>query len=211
VDAHGIEIFDGADDDDIVFFIPHDFQFVFLPTNDGLLDEDFIDAGIFDSAGADGFKFFGGSGDATAVAAECETGTDHAGQADFLEDFSGIFHGIGQAAFWQLEIDFFHGFFEEFAVFRLVDGVAGGADHFYIIGFECATVCHFDGGIESGLAAQGRQEGVDRFSGFPLRLENLDNGIGGHRFDVGPIGKLGVRHDGGGIGVDQNNFVAFFT
>ena len=43
VNTHGIEIFDGTDDDDIVFEVPHDLQFEFLPADDRAFHQDFVD------------------------------------------------------------------------------------------------------------------------------------------------------------------------
>lgn len=34
-------------------------------------------------------------------------------------------------------------------------------------------------------------------------------GLPSDRFDVRHIGRIGVRHDGGGVAVDQNGTVAF--
>ena len=38
--AHGIEVFYGADDDDVVVLIAHDFEFKFFPADDGFFYED---------------------------------------------------------------------------------------------------------------------------------------------------------------------------
>ncbi|OPY11760.1 MAG: hypothetical protein A4E69_02647 [Syntrophus sp. PtaB.Bin138] len=43
VHPHGIEILDGADDDDIVRPVPHDLEFIFLPAQRRLLQHDFMD------------------------------------------------------------------------------------------------------------------------------------------------------------------------
>ncbi|KKL56967.1 hypothetical protein LCGC14_2240140, partial [marine sediment metagenome] len=38
--AHGVDILDGADDDDVVFQVPHHLQLELLPAEHRLLDED---------------------------------------------------------------------------------------------------------------------------------------------------------------------------
>ena len=43
VRAHGIEVLDGADDDDVVGEIAHHLQFVFLPAEHRLLDQHLVD------------------------------------------------------------------------------------------------------------------------------------------------------------------------
>jgi hypothetical protein len=40
VDAHGVEVLDGADDDDVVVEVAHDLELELLPAGDALLDED---------------------------------------------------------------------------------------------------------------------------------------------------------------------------
>ena len=41
--SHRIDVLDRANDHAIVVFVPNDFEFVFLPTSDGTLDENFAD------------------------------------------------------------------------------------------------------------------------------------------------------------------------
>ena len=60
--------------------------------------------------------------------------------------------------------------------------------------------------IERGLAAEGGEQGVGAFLGDDL-LHELD----GERLDVGGVGELRVGHDGGRIGVHQDDAVAFFA
>src|ERR1700733_12101966 len=43
VDAHGIEVLDRADDDDVVFGVTHHLEFEFLPSENRLFDEGFVD------------------------------------------------------------------------------------------------------------------------------------------------------------------------
>ena len=40
MDAHRVEVLDGADDDDVVRLVAHHLQFVLLPADERLLDED---------------------------------------------------------------------------------------------------------------------------------------------------------------------------
>src|SRR6267378_2584936 len=40
--AHGVEIFDRADDHEVVAIIAHHFELIFLPTEDGLFDQGFV-------------------------------------------------------------------------------------------------------------------------------------------------------------------------
>jgi len=44
MDAHGIDIFDEADSDHLVFFVADHFQFQLLPAEDGFFNQDLSDA-----------------------------------------------------------------------------------------------------------------------------------------------------------------------
>src|SRR6202021_2830125 len=57
VDAHRVDVFDGADDDDVIRLVAHYLELVFLPAEDGLLDEHFGDGGGVEAALNGGFEF----------------------------------------------------------------------------------------------------------------------------------------------------------
>src|SRR5207244_989843 len=42
VNAHWVEVLDGADDDDVVGAVAHDLQLELLPADDGFLDQDLV-------------------------------------------------------------------------------------------------------------------------------------------------------------------------
>jgi hypothetical protein len=154
----------------------------------------------------DFFKFFFVVGDAAALAAEGEGGADDEGEgSDFFGDFAGFLHGVGDAGARHVEADFFHGLFEEVAVFAFVDGFGVGTDHADVVFFQYPGFEEGHGGIEGGLAAEGGEEGV-RF----LADDDFLDDFGGDRFDVGAVCELRIRHDCGGVGVDEDDFVSFF-
>lgn len=41
--------------------------------------------------------------------------------------------------------------------------------------------------------------------------DDLFDEVGSHGGDVGSVSRLRVGHDGGGVGVDEDDFVAFFS
>ncbi len=204
MDAHRVEVFYATDDDDVVGGVAHDFEFVFLPADEGLVDLDFGDHGGIESALGEGFEFFHVVGDAGAGAAEGEGGADDAGESGHFDDFAGVGHGVGEAGLGALEADSFHEGFEDGAVFAAADGFAVGADHFDVVFGEDAGVEEGDGGVETGLAAEGGEEGVGAFF-----FDDFGDGFDGDGFDVGAVGHLGVGHDGGGVGIDEDDLVAF--
>ena len=156
VDAHGVEVFDAANDDAVVGFVAHHFHFVFLPAEQRFLDEHFVDGREFDAAFGDFLKFLAIVGNAAAGAAEGVGGADDEGQAaDFIGDGAGFLHIVGGAGDGDIETDAEHEVFEDLAVFAFFDGFGFGADHFDAVFFEHTAVVQFHGGVQGGLAAEG--------------------------------------------------------
>ena len=106
VDAHGVEVLDGADDDAVVGLVAHDFHLVFLPAEEGFLDEDFVDGREIDAALGELLEFLAVVGDAAAGAAEREGGPDDEREAaDLLGDGAGFLEVVGDAADRHVEAD----------------------------------------------------------------------------------------------------------
>ena len=93
-----------------------------------------------------------------------------------------------------------HGLLELLAVLGLVDDFRPGADHLDAVLGEDAVLVQVHGGVQAGLAAEGRQQGVG-----PFLLDDLGDDLPGDRLDVGAVGRLRVGHDGGRVGVDQDD------
>ena len=204
VNAHGIEIFDGADDDEVVAVIAHDFEFVFFPAEDGFFDERFMDRAHVQGVG-DGFlKFFLVVGDGAAGAAESEGGTNHEGKAELIAEAHGVLRAVDESGRGNFQADFAAGVLEPEAIFGNFDGAEGGADHFDFVLFENAGLGEFDSEIESGLAADGGKQRVGAFFNDDFLEIFL-----GERLDVGAMGQFRIGHDRGGIGIDEDDFVAF--
>ncbi len=93
------------------------------------LDQDFVGRGGVDAALDDLDEFGLGVGDAAAGAAHGEGGADDRGQADIVERAQRVGQVLGLDRARRLQPDPGHGLAEAAAVFGLVDGVGGGADH----------------------------------------------------------------------------------
>ena len=205
VDAHGVEVFDRADDHAVVVAVAHDLHFEFLPAEQGFLDEDFGNGREVEAAGDDFLEFLAVVGDAAALAAEGEGGADDEREAaDFLGDFLGFLHRVGGAGARQVEADLEHGVLEELAVLALFDGFGFGADHADAVFVEHAGLVERHRGVEGGLAAEGGEQGVGL-----LADDDFFDHFRRDRLDVGAVGELRVGHDGGRVGVDQDDLVAF--
>jgi hypothetical protein len=69
-----------------------------------------------------------------------------------------------------------------------------------------AVLGQIERAVQRGLAAHGRQQGVR-----PLHRDDLLHHLPVDRFDVGDVRHLRVGHDGGRIGIHQDDAITFFA
>ncbi len=85
VDAHRVDVLDGADDDAVVRLVADDLHLVLLPAEHALLDQHLVGGRGVDAALDDVDELLLVVGDAAAGAAHGEGGADDGGQADVGE------------------------------------------------------------------------------------------------------------------------------
>src|SRR5260370_26473646 len=112
-----------------------------------------------EAAGQDFHQFFAVIGNTSARAAQSERGPDDDREADFAGELNAIFQIVDERRFRHIESDALHSVFEKQAVFSFLDGADLSADQTYVVLVEHAGVSQFNGEIERGLAADGRQKG----------------------------------------------------
>ena len=203
VHAHRVEVFDGADDDDVVSAVAHDLELVFLPAEDGFVDEDLVHGRGFERVAGFFGQFVGGVSDRAARAAEGEAGAEDERVAVFDGEGFDVGEAAGDAAAGHVEADAGHRLAKGFAVFGFADGGDAGADEFDAVGGEHAGVGEGERGVERSLAAEGGQERAGFFEG-----DDRGDVGGGDGLDVDPIGGLGIGHDRGGVRVDEDHLEA---
>src|ERR1019366_5061889 len=89
---------------------------------------------------------------------------------------------------------------EQLAVLAERDSLDAGTDERATVLLQDASLVQGYGRIERRLATKGRQDRV----GMLLGDDRLDD-LGGDRLDVGCVGELGIGHDRGRVGVDQDD------
>ena len=113
---------------------------------------------------------------------------------------------MGYLGLGALQADGLHRLVEEIAIFGLVDGIGVGADHLHAELCQHAMLVEVQGAVQRRLAAHGGQDGVRA-----LDLDDLLHRLPGDRLDVGGVGHHRVGHDGGRVGVDQDDPVALLA
>ena len=155
-----------------------------------VLDQHLVGRGIVDAGAGDAVQLVFVVRDAGAETTHGEARTDHQRVAELLGDLVGLLHDL----------------LEEFAVLATIDGVKGRADQLDVVLLEHARLAQRHGRVQRGLSAQRRQQRVRTFLGDDL-LEDR----GGDRLDVGGVGHFRIGHDGGRVGIDQNDPNALFA
>jgi hypothetical protein len=109
--AHRIEVLDRANDDDVIGAVAHHLQLELFPTDDGFLDQHFVDGAEIESAGDELAELLAVVGDAAAGAAEREARPQHARQTDLLQHLQRFRERARHAAFGHGDADVLHGAF----------------------------------------------------------------------------------------------------
>ena len=79
------------------------------------------------------------------------------------------------------------------------------AQQFYPALGQDAFLFQLHGQVQARLAADARQDGVG-----PLKADDLGNIFQGQGFHVHFVGHAGIGHDGGRVGVAEDDLIAFF-
>src|SRR5690554_4682264 len=206
VHAHGVEVLDGADDDAVVVLVANDFHLILFPADQGLVDQQLVGRRQVQTPGADFFELILVVGDTAAGAAHGEGGTNDAREADVFGRGPGFGHGVNDGGARALKADFPHGLVKTVTVFGFVDGVGVGADHFHTVLFQNPVFFEIQSAVQRSLTTHGGQQGVRLFF-----LDDLFDRLPGDGLDVGGIGHGRVGHDGGRVGVHQDNPVTLFA
>jgi hypothetical protein len=106
---------------------------------------------------------------------------------------------VDDAAARDLQADLDHQVLEDLAVLAAVDRVAVGADHLHVVLREDPAVVAGHGRVQARLPAERGEHGVDRRALLRLADQDLLDGLGRDRLDVGRVGELRVGHDRRGL------------
>ena len=206
VNAHRIEVLDRADDHDIVIHVAHHLHLVLFPADDRLFDQHLGDRRLVEPAADQRIEFLAVVSDGRTAAAQRETGSYDARQANHGEHLAGILDVMHGRPATHLEPNLLHGPLELLALLGLGDHVRAGPDHFDVVLRQHAVASQVHGQIESRLAAERRQE---RIGAFPL--DDLLDNLPRERLDVRPVGGGRVGHDRRRVRIDQDDFVTFLA
>ena len=205
VDSDGVEVFHVADGDAVVSAVADDFEFDFLPAGDAAFDQDLADQAVLQAFRADIVQFLIIVGNTAARAAQGIGRTDDERIADLVGKFRGSRDRLHDGALRDGLMQFLHRLLEEFPVFSLHDAGDLRAQELHIVFFQDAQLIQFHGKVQADLAAQGCQQGIRAFLGNDAFQE-----FHVQRFHIDAVGDMDIRHDRGRVGIDEDDFQAFF-
>ena len=206
MDPHGVEVFDRADDDAVIVLITHHFHFVLFPADQRFINQQFVGRREVQPAGTNFFELFTVVSDTAAGAAHGERRTDDAWVAHVCGHRQRFFHGVRNAGTRGIQTDFLHCHIEATAVFRFINRVSGSADHGDAEFGQHALTFQLQRAVQRRLTAHGRQYRIRT-----LFFDNFAHDFPVNRLNIGRIGHFRVGHDGGRVGVHQNDTVTFFA
>ena len=130
-------------------------------------------------------------------------GRTRQGKPSCRGDRLGLGDGARQAGGWHRQSGRNHRVLELEPILGQLDGGGLRADQPHAVLLQHAGVRQIHRQVQAGLPADGGQQGIG-----PLGRDDLLAERHGQRLDVGRVGHLGVGHDGGRIGVHQDDAIA---
>ncbi len=203
--THRVDILDRAHDHDVVAAVAHQFEFVFLPSEDGLFDQHVRGRRRGETTTGDTFEVSRVVRHAGAETTHRERRAHDDRVTEFGDRVVGLVHRVADPRARGLPADLGDDVLELLPVLAALDGIEVGADQFDIVLVEDALLGQRDRGVERGLPAEGGEHGVDRGAVRGFGREDLLDEFGGDRLDVGGVGELRVGHDRRGVRVDEGD------
>ena len=200
VHADRVDVLDRADHDRVVGRVAHELELVLLPPEDRLLEQHLCRRRVAQTRAGDATQIVLVVGEARPESAHRERGTHHERVAELGSRGQAVLDRVRDAGCRDIGPGIQHELLEDLAVLALVDRLEARADELDVVLVQDAVIVQVDRGVQRRLPAQGRQDRV----GALLRDDRLDH-LPRDRLDVGGVGEVGVGHDRGRVGVDQDD------
>ncbi len=201
--AHRIDIFHITYGNAVACAVPHHLILNLFPSCDAAFHQNLSHPGEPQTISQNLLQFNLVMGDTTAGATQCIGRAQHHRVSDLMRKRHAvlyILHHQGRRAGFP---DLLHRLLEFQAVLRLADRLRRGAEQRNAMRGQKARFVQLHAQIKSGLSAHIRQQAVRL-----LLANDLLQHPGRQRFDIYLICNVTVGHDGGRIGVYQDNFHA---
>ena len=203
VHAHRVDVLHVADRDAVARAVPHDLVLDFLPARDAALHQHLAHPGKPQAVLQDFLQLQLVVGDAPAGTAQGVGGPQHHRIADGLRELDALLHGLYHLGGRTGLPDALHQILELLTSLRIADGGSSGAQKGHAVGCQKTGFLQFHPQVQPRLAPQGWQDAVRL-----LFFDDLLQGFYRQGLDVDLVRDVPVRHDGGGVGVHQDDLHA---
>src|SRR5699024_9299372 len=153
VDAQGVDVLDGCDDDYVVLRIAHQLELEFLPAEDGLLDQDVGLRGRGEAPAGDPVQVLVVEGKAGTQATHGEGWADDDWQPQLGDGLVDLVHVVADTGASRGSTDLLDDVLELLAILATLDGVDVCTDELDAVLVEDAAAVQLDRGVQRGLAA----------------------------------------------------------
>ena len=205
VDAHRVDVLHRTDGDGGVVRVAHHLELDLLVALDALLHQHFMDGGEVQGIPHHVLHLLRIVDEAAAGAAQGERRAQDDRIADPFGRREALLEAVADLGRDHGLVDGQAQLLEEFAVLRLLDVLEGSPQDLHAALFQYAFLRELDGEVQAGLAAESGHQGVRTLVADDLRHIFQREGLHVHL-----VGDVRVRHDGGGIGVHQDDLVPLF-
>ena len=201
--AHGVDVLDEADGNHVAGAVADNLQLQLFPSEDGLFYENLMHKACLKASCADGLQLILIINKAAAGTTHGIGGSQNDGISQLVGNGERFFHRVGNLAAGHFNTKLIHGLLELDAIFAAFDGVNLNTDYLDIVLVQHTGLIEFCAEIQSGLSAQVRQQGVGTlFADDLLKTVHIEG------LNVGNIRHLRICHDGGRVGIYQNDLIS---
>ena len=164
MNAHGIEVFHVADRDAIAFAISHHLVLHFLPAQQAALHHQLAPHAELESLAAGFPELLAITRNAASRSPQGVSRPNDAGVRHNVQNRFKLGITFDNPAFGNWLFDLVHQRAEQLPVFGLLDRFQLGSQQLHVVLFKNPGAGELRGQVESGLAAQGRNESVGAFA-----------------------------------------------
>ena len=190
VDAHWIEVLDGADNNTVTCGIAHDLHLNLFPALNGLLYQHLVLWGKQEALFNNLYELFWGMCNAAACATKGEAGANDHRVSQVSNDALSIFHGVSDVCASNLQTNVLDCLAEELSVLTSADGLQVTANDLNVVLVKNASLAKADSTVQSSLTAHVWQKRVRT-----LALNDAGHRLNGDWLNVGSICSFWICHD----------------
>ena len=191
MDAHWIEVLDGADNNTVTCGIAHDLHLNLFPALNGLLYQHLVLWRKQEALLHNLYELFWGVCNAAARATKGEAWANNHRVSQLSNNTLGVFHGVSNVCASNLQANILDCLAEELTILTGTNGLQVATDDLDVVLVKNACLAKANGAVQSSLSAHVWQKRIRA-----LALNDAGYGLNGDWLNVSSICSFWVSHDG---------------